>query len=85
MATTRTQLTTYLSTDDQHDDWRVIRDHYGGDMGDAVLIRYLFKQIADNIRAGRAAPPSSDRFDSEIKRLDAEMEELRRVISQLNK
>lgn len=80
MATTRTQLTTYLSTDDQHEDWRVIRQHYGDEMGDAVLIRYLFRQIADNIREGRAAPPSSDRFDAELAEVKRRLEELERMI-----
>lgn len=80
MATTRTQITTYLSEDKHLDDWRLIKAHYG-DQGDALVIRKMIEDFAKIIRGGGAGPPGS--VQEEVAILRSEMLEVKRRLLQL--
>lgn len=49
MSTIRVTLTTYLTSEDQQQDWKLVKQHYGTP-GDAATIRELIRSKAADIR-----------------------------------
>lgn len=53
MATiSRTQLTTYLATDEQVEDWMLVKSHLDDGGKDAQVLRELIRNKANDIRHG---------------------------------
>ncbi len=70
MAATRTQLTTYLSGDEQAKEWHTVKLHYGESLGDAAILRHLIHDKFVEL-VGVAETPA-DHIDRELREIRSE-------------
>lgn len=63
MASIRVQVTTYLSENDQIENWEIVKEHYGNGAGDAHVVRELIREKANDIRGGKTKRQSLGRIE----------------------
>lgn len=76
MSTIRVTLTTYLTSEDQQQDWELIKQHYGN-AGDAATLRELIRNKAADIKTGNTKRQALDEIRTEIQGQRQEIQALR--------
>ena len=83
MSTTiRVTLTTYLTSEDQQQDWELVKQHYGNG-GDAATLRELVRNKATDIRSGNTKRQALDEIRSELQGQRQEIQALREDVDSI--
>jgi hypothetical protein len=73
------QLTTYLSTDEQIQDWNTVKAHFD-DMKDAAVLRELIRGKAIDIGRGSTKRQAIDEIRQDVKELRASDDAIRATL-----
>lgn len=76
MSTMRINLTTYLNTPEQQEDWELVKLHYGN-IGDAATMRELIRNKANDVRTGNTKRQALDEIRHDLAQQSQEIQALR--------
>lgn len=76
----RVQLSTYISSEEDHAQWAAVKEHYGE--GDSAVLRQLIREKYLDIQGGNTKRQILPRILDELMQLRSEVKELReRVVN----
>lgn len=76
----RIQVSTYISSEEDHEQWAAVKEHYGE--GDSAILRQLIREKYQDINGGNTKRQILPRILDELLQLRTEVKELReRVVS----
>lgn len=75
----RINLTTYLNTPEQQEDWELVKAHYGN-IGDAATMRELIRNKANDVRTGNTKRQALDEIRSEVATLRSDVDSIKHLL-----
>lgn len=73
------QLTTYLSTDEQIEEWNTVKAHFG-DMKDAAILRELIRGKAIDVGRGATKRQAIDEIRQEVRDLRLDVDNIKALL-----
>lgn len=71
------QLTTYLSSPEQYEEWQLVKEYYGKEMKDAAILRELIRGKAMDIGKGATKRQAIEEIRQEVTQVRQEIDSLR--------